>query len=160
MATTRKGWLAAAAAAVLACGCGAEEADEDVGASEDRVETPDDPVDKSFSVIANQEVWIYGGENGDVELGCVNCYTSRDFVKNPLGPYGRRTGDSIWNPFSKYGSDVHQESPWNLYGSKAPKLYAKDKSAYYGIFTVNYGRVQRTRLVAALNILEGGRDGL
>ena len=56
-------------------------------------------ISQSFS----QTLHLYGGQNHDVYLGCLNC-SSYDV-------------NSIWNEYGTYGSSYNLKSIWNEYGT-------------------------------------------
>lgn len=70
----------------------------------------------------SQTLHIYGGQNQDEYLGCLNC---NNYDKN-----------SIWNEYGTYGSEYNSNSPWNSYGSNPPVIVDKD-GEFYVYFTVN-----------------------
>lgn len=146
-------------AVVLAlAGCAAEPVDEDAASSEGAA-TARAATDRSRTSYTSDEVWIFGGEDADVALGCVTCSSySRDSLANEYSRYASEYGDTIYNSYGKYGSEYSSYSPWNDYASSPPKLYSKDKSTYYGLFTVDEYKSGRTHLDAAIEILEKGRD--
>ncbi len=49
---------------------------------------------------------LYGGQNHDEYLGCLNCDS---YDKN-----------SIWNEYGTYGNEYNSYSPWNEYSQILP----------------------------------------
>jgi len=133
--------------------------EEDAESAEGAASASSQPTDRHGDSYASEEVWLFGGLGSDKLLGCINCnrYDS-DSVLNKSGTYGSTYGDTIWSSYGQYGGDYGTYSPWNEYSSNGPKLYTKDKSAYFGVFTANEYASGRTRLRVALEILEKGRD--
>lgn len=88
-----------------------------------------------LSSVANaEELLIYGGENHEEFLGCLNCpHYKQESICNRYGKYGREySQNSIFNRYGKYGRKHSPESPWNTAyrSSSAPILkdrYGKDK---------------------------------
>ena len=68
------------------------------------------------------QLLLYGGENSDQFLGCLNCGLVEDeSVCNEFGPYGNEMSrTSIWNRLSRYGNRNSRVSPWNRIGSSPP----------------------------------------
>src|SRR5688572_26329262 len=81
---------------------------------------------------------IYGGENHDVYLGCLNCSDiDANSIWNDIGKYGSNiSSTSIWNDISTYGSDISSYSPWNDLASDPPVIVDKDGN-FFGYFTTN-----------------------
>lgn len=138
-------------------GCSANASEEeDTGAVEGAASSARDRTRDSSTY---KEVWLFGGKNADVRLGCLTCSDySSDSILSSHG-YGSSYGDTIWNPYSQYGSDHSDESPWYRYADHPPRLYSKDRSEFYGNFTVrDLYSANRTHLDVALEILAKGRD--
>lgn len=104
---------------------------------------------KSYS----QDLHIYGGQNHDVYLGCLNCnaYDSNS-IWNSYGTYGSKyNSTSIWNKYGTYGSEYNSLSPWNRYSSTPPVIV--DKSGkFYGYFTRNSNTSSRAEFELAITI--------
>ena len=65
-----------------------------------------------------QTLYIYGGSDHDVFLGCLNSnkYDSKS-IWNEYGTYGSKyNSKSIWNEYGTYGSSYSAYSPWNKIG--------------------------------------------
>lgn len=109
-----------------------------------------------FSLKLNaQTLLIYGGDNHDVYLGCLNCnkYESSS-VWNIYGDFGSKyMTKSIWNSYGNYSGKYSNNSPFNKYASKPPVLVDSDGN-FYGYFTVDEYFTKRTTNKLALLILE------
>lgn len=81
---------------------------------------------------------IYGGEDHDIYLGCLNCSDiDQNSIWNDIGKYGSNISQSsIWNDISIYGSDISQYSPWNDFATYPPVVVDKD-GGFYGYLTLN-----------------------
>jgi len=92
-----------------------------------------------FTVQGNsQTLHIYGGNNHDVYLGCLNCnkYDSNS-IWNRHGTYGSKyNSNSIWNRHGNYGGAYSDNSPFNRYASHPPVIVDKSGN-FYGYLTVN-----------------------
>lgn len=91
-----------------------------------------------------QTIFIYGGKNHDVYLGCLNCnrYNSES-IWNSYGKYGNPYSSySIWNDYAQYGNEYSNYSPFNDYATEPPVLVDK-KGKFYGYFTVNKYKPQQ-----------------
>ena len=95
-------------------------------------------------LFAQKTLHIYGGEDHDVYLGCLNCSNiDQNSVWNDIGQYGSNISSiSIWNDIGTYGSDVSSYSPWNELASYPPVIVDKD-GGFYGYFTVNEYKPKR-----------------
>jgi hypothetical protein len=87
---------------------------------------------------------IYGGENHDVYLGCLNCDNSNSSsIWNEYGTYGNSYNtDCIWNEYGTYGNEYSQYSPWNTYATYPPVIVDKEGN-FYGYFTKNINKEKR-----------------
>lgn len=96
---------------------------------------------------------IYGGQNHDVFLGCLNCNDSdKNSIWNEFGTYGNSfNSSSIWNEFGTYGNNYNSYSPWNSNSSKPPVVVDKEGN-FYGYLTVNENKSQRAEFELALII--------
>lgn len=105
-----------------------------------------------ISIFAfSQTLYLFGGENHDVFLGCINCgdYSSKS-VWNEYCEYGSEyNSGSIWNEFGEYGSEFSSYSPWNPYATNPP-VVVDDDGDFYGYFTVNEYRANRANFELAL----------
>ena len=100
-----------------------------------------------------QSLHLYGGDNHDVYLGCLNCdsYNSSS-IWNAFGTYGSAFNtNSIWNQYGKYSSDYSSYSPWNAYASDGPVVVDKEGN-FYGYFTINQYKGKRATFGLALNM--------
>jgi hypothetical protein len=101
----------------------------------------------------SQTLHLYGGENHDVYLGCLNCdkYNSSS-IWNAYGTYGSKyNSNSIWNAYGTYGSKYNSYSPWNAYSSDPPVVVDKEGN-FYGYFTVNAYQDKRADFGLAMTI--------
>lgn len=94
--------------------------------------------------ITCQTLHIYGGENNNVYLGCLNCNKyDRNSIWNAYGTYGSKYNSlSIWNAYGTYGSKFNSYSPWNTYSNMSPKI-VDNQGAFYGYLTINKYKSQR-----------------
>lgn len=85
-----------------------------------------------------ERILIYGGENNEVFLGCLNCDKyDKESIWDFNNEYGSSFGKySIWNKFKDYGGENGNYSPFNKFGNNAPKL-VDAKGNFYGYFTVD-----------------------
>lgn len=100
----------------------------------------------SITILApTVHLLLWGGPNLSVYLGCLTCNQFHaESVCNPFGTFGSEFGaNSIWNQFGTYGSSFSTSSPWNQFSSSGPAIFDTN-SAFYGYFTVNQFRSQRT----------------
>mgnify|MGYP001578994806 CR=1 FL=1 len=108
----------------------------------------------SISVNA-QTLLIFGGDNHDVYLGCLNCdkYESGS-IWNKYGDHGSKyASDCIWNKYGDYGGKYGDNSPFNKYASDPPVLVDPD-GKFYGYFTADKYFSKRTANKLALVIIE------
>lgn len=100
-----------------------------------------------------QELYIYGGKDHDVCLGCLTCSEySSESIWNEYSKYGNEyNSNSIWNEYGTYGNEYSQYSPWNEYGTNPPVIVDK-KGNFYGYFTVNEYKDKRADFDLALII--------
>ena len=101
----------------------------------------------------SQTLHIYGGQNHDEYLGCLNCNNyDKNSIWNEYGTYGSSyNSKSIWNEYGTYGSEYNANSPWNSYGSNPPVIVDKD-GEFYGYFTVNESKAKRAGFGLALTL--------
>lgn len=107
-----------------------------------------------FSISCfSQTLHIYGGQNHEEYLGCLNCNNyDKNSIWNEYGTYGSSyNSNSIWNEYGTYGSEYNANSPWNSYGSNPPVIVDKD-GGFYGYFTVNENNTKRAESKLALTI--------
>ena len=103
--------------------------------------------------LFSQTLHLYGGNNHDIYLGCLNCdkYNSSS-IWNAYGTYGSKyNSNSIWNSYGTYGSEYNSLSPWNQYSSDSPAVVDKDGN-FYGYFTLNTYKSNRAEFELALTI--------
>jgi hypothetical protein len=98
--------------------------------------------------------FLYGGTGYSVFLGCLNCNSfDADSVCNRFGNYGSAFAtNSIWNQFGTYGSQFSTYSPWNSFSFSGPEIIGSD-GLFYGYFTTNTFRANRTLIPAYVNVL-------
>ncbi|MFZ7260855.1 hypothetical protein [Avibacterium avium] len=108
----------------------------------------------SSSIMADPAYLLFGGNNHEKFLGCLNCNSfDSNSVWNEFGKYGSEFySDSIWNEFGIYGSEFSSESPWNEFSTNGP-IIVDNSGNYYGKFTINEFDNQ-TRLEFPLWILK------
>jgi hypothetical protein len=94
--------------------------------------------------FGQKSLQIYGGEDHDIYLGCLNCNdVASNSIWNDVGKYGSNVSSlSIWNDVGRYGSDVSSYSPWNDYASYPPVIVDND-GGFYGYFTINESKSKR-----------------
>ncbi|MDM1346500.1 hypothetical protein HX014_04805 [Myroides marinus] len=78
--------------------------------------------------IYSQTLHLYGGQNHDTYLGCLNCSSYES--------------SSIWNSYGTYGNEYNTYSPWNTYSNNPPVVVDKEGN-FYGYFTVNEYKAKR-----------------
>ena len=107
-------------------------------------------------IVAQQvELLLYGGDDHDVFLGCLNCgkYDANS-VWNAYGTYGSQYSSlSIWNRYGTYGSRYNSLSPWNKYSTNAPVVVDKEDN-FYGYFSANKYHAKRTNIEFLVTILD------
>lgn len=101
----------------------------------------------------SQALHIYGGQNHEIYLGCLNCSSyDQSSIWNEYGTYGSRyNSNSIWNAYGTYGSEYNSNSPWNSYGSNPPVVVDKSGN-FYGYLTVNQHKSKRFQSELALTL--------
>ena len=100
---------------------------------------------------AQKTLYLYGGENHNIFLGCLNCSdVESNSIWNDVGEYGSNVSStSIWNDVGEYGSDVSSYSPWNDVASYPPVVVDKD-GGFYGYLTINEAKLKRADFHLAL----------
>lgn len=97
------------------------------------------------SIVCSAEtLYIYGGSDHDVFLGCLNSskYDSNS-IWNEYGTYGSKyNSKSIWNDYGTYGGSYSAYSPWNSYASDPPVIVDKEGN-FYGYLTINQYKSNR-----------------
>ena len=102
-----------------------------------------------------QTLYIYGGSDHDVFLGCLNSnkYDSKS-IWNEYGTYGSKyNSKSIWNEYGTYGSSYSAYSPWNNYASYPPVI-VDEEGNFYGYLTVNQYKYNRADFSLAKYLYE------
>jgi hypothetical protein len=105
--------------------------------------------------VKAQTLLIFGGDNHDVYLGCLNCnkYESSS-IWNKYGDNGSKyNSECIWNKYGDYGGKYSDNSPFNKYASHPPVLVDPDGN-FYGYFTANKYFSKRTTNKLALLIID------
>jgi hypothetical protein len=92
----------------------------------------------SANVALSKELYLMGGKNNEVNLGCITCSKySSESVWNSYGTYGSKySSNSIWNIYGTYGSKYNPYCPWNSYSNTAPSVVDKEGN-FYGYFSTN-----------------------
>lgn len=105
-------------------------------------------------VASNISLYLYGGVNNSVYLGCLTCNQFHvESVCNSYGTYGSTySSSSIWNQFGTYGSSFQIYSPWNSFSNSGP-LIVGSNGLNYGYFTTNAFKANRTTAQSFLNVL-------
>ena len=100
-----------------------------------------------------QTLHLYGGDNHDTYLGCLNCSSfNSSSIWNEFGSYGSSfNSNSIWNEFGTYGSKFSSYSPWNAYSSSPPAIVDRDGN-FYGYLTVNRFHANRAEFDLVLEL--------
>ena len=93
---------------------------------------------------AERSLYLFGGMEHEVFLGCVTCYVSTVFsIWNADSDYGSPVREnSIWNPRGKYGSRYSAVSPWNPTATNPPIVVDRGGNLY-GYFTRNRAHPRR-----------------
>ena len=99
-------------------------------------------------------MYLYGGANSDVYIGCLTCIASLpESVCNQSGTYGGQFQTlSIWNRTGQFGASYLSDSPWTSWSFTGPNIIGSDKQSY-GYFTVNTAKPGRTTDARFLNVL-------
>lgn len=106
-----------------------------------------------YSGLSSQVLHIYGGQNNQVYLGCINCnkFDSKS-IWNAYGNYGSTfSSTSIWNEFGSYGGGFSQYSPFNNFTS-TPPIIVDSNGGFYGYLTSNQYMSQRANFSLANTI--------
>lgn len=108
----------------------------------------------SPAFVQEPEYLLYGGENQQQFLGCLNCSRfDATSVWNKLGPYGSEFDEAtIWSKTGLYGSPYKPLSPWHSHSVDAPEIRDQDGNSY-GRFTRNL-HGDRTKIESLLWILD------
>lgn len=99
------------------------------------------PVLASFVVLpaqAEDNLYIRGGRNHQVDLGCITCDESeRDSLDNQFGPNGSPyQSQSIFNAYGSYGSPYSNESVCNP-NAQNPPIVVDNNGEFWGYLTLN-----------------------
>lgn len=92
----------------------------------------------SINAFAAPAYLLFGGDNHDKFLGCLNCNQfDPNSIWNEFGTYGSEfSSDSIWDEFGTYGSEFSSYSPWDEFSNSGPVI-VDSQGNYYGKFTIN-----------------------
>ncbi|MBS0645220.1 MAG: hypothetical protein JSR97_01330 [Verrucomicrobia bacterium] len=109
--------------------------------------------------VGQKTLHLYGGQNQDVYLGCLNCSDiDQNSIWNDIGTYGSNINSkSIWNDIGTYGSDISNYSPFNSLASYPPAIVDKDGN-FYGYLTTNDLKSKRAEFKLALTICKYYKD--
>ncbi len=109
----------------------------------------------SISNGKGQALHIYGGQNNDVYLGCLNCDKyDQNSIWNAYGKYGYKyNSNSIWNSYGTFGSKYNSYSPWNAYSNTPPVVVDKN-GKFYGYLTTNKYKSGRAEFGLAQTLYE------
>jgi len=102
---------------------------------------------------AQKSLHIYGGQDHEIYLGCLNCNDyDKSSIWNEYGDYGNSyKTNSIWNSYGKYGGSYSAESPFNAYAKYPPVIVDKD-GKFYGYLTINEYHKDRAEFGLAMTI--------
>lgn len=108
-----------------------------------------------FAFAQNEKIMIFGGENNDVYLGCLNCSKfESDSLFNEFGRFGSKfRAESIFNNFGDYGSKFSNESACNKFAQDPPIIVDEDGNAY-GVLTLNKNHRHAIKIDSILEWLE------
>ena len=104
-------------------------------------------------VYSQKALLIYGGQDHDVFLGCLNCNNyDANSIWNEYGKYGNSyNANSVWNSYGTYGGDYSSYSPFNIYATYPPVIVDSD-GGFYGYFTINQYKDKRASFDLALTV--------
>lgn len=92
------------------------------------------------SVLAQQDLLIFGGPDNDEYLGCLVCNEfSSESICNGFGQYGNEfSSKGMFNEFSRFGNELSSSSPWNEFSSSTSVPVVVDRDGgFHGYFTIN-----------------------
>jgi hypothetical protein len=98
----------------------------------------------AFTAKAQGTLNIYGGKNHDQFLGCMNCDNEKpNSIWSPFTNYGStHNAKSIWNERGLYGSVKSNYSPYNPKAKYPPRVVDGD-GKLLGYLTVNKNNPRR-----------------
>jgi hypothetical protein len=110
---------------------------------------------QSFST----KLYLYGGRNSEVYLGCINCErTDTNSIWKSNGRYGNPfSGLSIWSERDPYGGFEIGYSPFDPTAKYPPMIKDKDGKSY-GYLTANYRIENRAESSIARKIINLKRE--
>jgi len=80
---------------------------------------------------ANEAILIFGGDEHDVFLGCLNCAeTDPNSVWNESSKFGWVNNYGVWNEYGQYGGKYGSHSACNEYTSNPPILVDREGNSY------------------------------
>jgi len=105
--------------------------------------------------VKSQDLLIFGGQNHDVFLGCLNCTKyDTNSIWNKYGDFGSKYNEKcIWNKYGSYSGKYNDTSPFNKYANYPPVLVDAEGN-FYGYFTSNTYHDKATQVKLALLIVE------
>jgi len=107
------------------------------------------------------EFHLYGGEEHDAFLGCLNCgQHDPKSICNKYGKGSEHSSASIFNDLGTFGNPNSASSPWNRYSSeKSVPIVVDAKGKFYGHFTINREREDAVAFVGDLADIFEDFDG-
>lgn len=83
-------------------------------------------------------LYILGGRNQEVNLGCINCDSyDQDSIWNEYGKHGSQyQSASIFNSYGPYGSPYSNDSACNPNATNPPIIVDSDGN-FYGYLSIN-----------------------
>ena len=115
-----------------------------------------------FSSSLHSEILLYGRNNHDKFLGCLDCnWSDSDSICNKFGKYGSQfSDDSIFNEFGVYGNRFNSSSPWNKYSSSdLVPIAVYRQGEFYGFFTINRFRTDAINITRQLKDIYEDAEG-
>lgn len=111
----------------------------------------------AFSTVLSQaqDLLLFGGRDNKTFLGSLTSKYDQDSILNKYGDYGSKySTNSIWNEYGDFGSKYSDYCPWNSYANNPP-IIVDEEGNFYGYFTVNKYKTNRTRVKWILEFLDG-----
>jgi hypothetical protein len=133
-------------------------------ARESTVAAPEKPLPRSAIIINQSEtvpkLMLFAGPSHETYLGCLNCGSEApDSILNESGTHGSTMSqESIWNKFSQFGGHFGIYSPFNQF-SQDPPVIVDAAGSFYGRFTMNTLRLDRTKIETFNALLEKFAEG-
>lgn len=106
-----------------------------------------------------QALHLYGGENHDVYLGCINgSKFDENSIWNKEGQFGSKNDqNSIWNMEGYFGCAENPFCPWNE-NALTPPIIKDNKGRKYGYLTLNKQNIDRATFKLALELYKHHRE--